>query len=217
MHKRLAGLLASLTAAGSLVVVLDAPAQAATFVTVVSWADGDSLMTSVGEVRLIGVDTPEVGTCGADAAKALAERLAPPGTRIRLGNPGSVKDIDQYGRLLRFVNVRKVDIGRRQIAAGAKARYDGKDGYQKHPRQGLYRRVDRKNADYPCAAPAGGGAHTPADTNNCPSNAPIKGNQGSNGWIYHQPGQQYYGVTNPEQCFATASDAEAAGYRAAKV
>jgi hypothetical protein len=51
----------------------------------------------------------------------------------------------------------------------------------------------------------------------CPSYAPIKGNQGSNGWIYHLPRNEYYDATNPEECFATESAALAAGYRPAKV
>lgn len=50
----------------------------------------------------------------------------------------------------------------------------------------------------------------------CPADRPIKGNQGSSGWIYHQPGQAYYEATHPEACFVTAEEAEAAGYRAAK-
>ncbi len=50
----------------------------------------------------------------------------------------------------------------------------------------------------------------------CPDDRPIKGNQGSSGWIYHRPGQSYYDATNPEACFGTAAEAEAAGYRAAK-
>ncbi len=45
----------------------------------------------------------------------------------------------------------------------------------------------------------------------CPSDAPIKGNASSN--IYHVPGGQFYDRTNAEQCFATESDAQIAGYR----
>lgn len=48
----------------------------------------------------------------------------------------------------------------------------------------------------------------------CPDTAPIKGNQGS--MIYHVPGGGSYSRTRPEDCFATAADAEAAGYRRAK-
>jgi outer membrane biosynthesis protein TonB len=51
----------------------------------------------------------------------------------------------------------------------------------------------------------------------CPSSHPIKGNQGSRStdeWIYHPQGSQSYNATDPEECFASAADAEAAGYRA---
>ena len=48
----------------------------------------------------------------------------------------------------------------------------------------------------------------------CPSGYPIKGN--SNSRIYHVPGGRFYDRTVPERCYATAADAEADGYRAAK-
>jgi hypothetical protein len=48
---------------------------------------------------------------------------------------------------------------------------------------------------------------------NCPSWAPVKGNQSG---IYHLPGGRYYDVTSPEECFTTASAARNAGYRASK-
>ena len=35
--------------------------------------------------------------------------------------------------------------------------------------------------------------------------------------ISHVPGGDYYAVTDPEECFATPHDAEAAGYRASEV
>lgn len=56
---------------------------------------------------------------------------------------------------------------------------------------------------------------TPSNDWNCPSWAPIKGNESS--MIYHLPGQRYYNATNPEECFRTESAARAAGYRAAKI
>lgn len=55
----------------------------------------------------------------------------------------------------------------------------------------------------------------PISTWNCPSWAPIKGNQDS--WIYHVPGGRYYDATNPEECFRTESAAQAAGYRKSKL
>lgn len=44
----------------------------------------------------------------------------------------------------------------------------------------------------------------------------IKGNRGSNGWIYHLPGMPYYERTNAEQIFCTEAEARAAGYRRAR-
>jgi len=55
----------------------------------------------------------------------------------------------------------------------------------------------------------------PISLNSCPAWAPIKGNKSS--MIYHMPGQRFYDVTNPEDCFRTETAAVAAGYRKAKV
>jgi hypothetical protein len=70
----------------------------------------------------------------------------------------------------------------------------------------------------PTPVPDGGsGSYPPSSINTCPSHAPIKGNSGDTDWIYHLPGQRFYDVTNPEECFATETAAITAGYRAAKV
>lgn len=199
---------------------------------VIRWVDGDTVLTTRGKVRLIGVDTPERGRCGYGTATRLAQRWAPRGSTVKLGNPASVRDKDVYGRALRYVVKGKRDISRSQIQRGARARYDGQDGYQWHPRQARYHRTDAAHANYSCsstpanpaplAAPApppvtgGAGSYPPSSISTCPSYAPIKGNRGDSGWIYHQPGQRSYTVTHPEECFATTSAAEAAGYRAAK-
>jgi|SRR6478735_3526736 len=194
-------------------------------VEVVRWVDGDTVETTAGTVRLIGVDTPERGRCGYAKASDLARRLAPVGSRVRLTNPASVVDTDAYGRLLRYVNRGSVDVSLRQIKAGSVARYDSIDGYDRHPRQRAYRSADRAHRNYNCGGGRGdgnssgsGGPYAPnPGTWDCPRNAPIKGNQGDDEWIYHMPGQAYYDATNPEECFATAAAAERAGYRAAKV
>jgi micrococcal nuclease len=69
----------------------------------------------------------------------------------------------------------------------------------------------------PGASPSAptGGAVPPISEEDCPPNAPIKGNASSG--IYHMPNDAYYDATHPEECFATPQDAEAAGYRAAEV
>ena len=60
-----------------------------------------------------------------------------------------------------------------------------------------------------------GGGVSPISENDCPASHPIKGNESSG--IYHMPGDACYDETNPEECFATEADGQAAGYRAAKV
>lgn len=60
----------------------------------------------------------------------------------------------------------------------------------------------------PDGAVAGNGSH------DCPEQYPIKGNASSR--IFHEPEGASYGQTIPEFCFATAEDAENAGYRATK-
>lgn len=205
-----AGLLAGLGVAGG------GGAEAATAgARVIRWVDGDTVSTTAGTVRLIGIDTPEKGSCGYGAATRHVQAVAPAGTRIRLGNPSSVVDRDAYGRKLRYVQTMTGrDVGLAQVKDGAAARYDGRDGMQWHPLQSTYRRADAAHAGYTCAG-SDSGVTTPSAGGECPSSAPIKGNASS--MIYHRPGQRYYGVTVAEECFATAARAEAAGYRAALV
>ena len=160
---------------------------------------------------------PSAGDAGTWPRHGYANGIAPKGSIIRLGNPTSVMDHDRYGRLLRYVNRGARDLSAAQISHGARARYDSRDGYQWHPRQARYRRLDATHRNYRCAAtPSAGvsGAVAPSGRS-CPAYAPIKGNARS--MIYHRPGQQYYNVTNPEACFRNAASAAAAGYRAAKI
>src|SRR5215216_533143 len=120
------------------------PAHAATVDYVV---DGDTIRLQSGVyVRLIGIDTPEVGECGHRAAKRKLDKWV--GGQVRLVNPASVDDTDPSGRLLRYVHDSGRDTGLGLINLGlAKARYDGLDGYDRHPRQAKYRRADRNNPD----------------------------------------------------------------------
>lgn len=62
------------------------------------------------------------------------------------------------------------------------------------------------------ASSAGSGLRPSGGT--CPETHPIKGNRSSSGeLIYHVPTGRFYDQTQPEACFATPEDAEAAGYR----
>jgi endonuclease YncB( thermonuclease family) len=174
-------MLGAVVLVSSLAPVVAAPADAAsskvtwTTATVIRWVDGDTVRTSKGTVRLIGFDAPERGRCGSSAAVALARRLAPVGSTIRLGNPASVVDTDAYGRKLRYVERRtsagRVDIALRQLAKGSKARYDGRDGYQWHPRQARYRSADARHGDYRCGSGTGGSGGSWASRVNSPVSA----------------------------------------------
>ena len=199
----------------SLAVVPSARADTVVTATVDHWADGDTVVTELGTVRLIGIDAPDVGECGYDNATRLAESLAPAGTTVTLTLPVEHDDTDDYDRLLRYVAVGTTDIGLRQIKKGSQAKFDATDGYDEHPRQKQYRKQDIKHRDY--CANHDLRSYRPISTNVCPRKAPIKGNR-SDEWIYHLPkGDQFYKVTNPEECFASEDGAKKAGYRAALI
>jgi endonuclease YncB( thermonuclease family) len=115
--------------------------------------DGDTLELGNGEsVRLVGIDTPEVGECGYDAASVALARLVA-GKQVHLGR--SDEDRDHYGRLLRYVDVGSTDAGLRLIRSGlAIARYDSRDGYGFHPREPRYVAADKASRTVGCAQPA---------------------------------------------------------------
>lgn len=69
-------------------------------------------------VRLIGIDTPEVGECDAARATALARRLAAGRAATLVGDPTQATR-DRYGRLLAYVVVSGAgDLGYRELARG---------------------------------------------------------------------------------------------------
>ncbi|MFT4215369.1 MAG: thermonuclease family protein [Microbacterium sp.] len=117
-----------------------ASVSASTTATFVSVVDGDTIRTSAGRVRLIGIDTPERDDCGYDDAAALIERMLSPGDEVALELPPGENDTDRFGRLLRFVATADgEDVGLAQLQAGnAVARYDSTDGYPWHPREEEY-------------------------------------------------------------------------------
>lgn len=111
--------------------------------------DGDTIDLDTGEtVRLVGIDTPEKGECGHQrAADALARLILD--KQVRLVE--SDEDRDQYDRLLRYVDVGKVDAGLQLIKKGlAIARYDSRDGYGRHPREDRYVAADESSPDVKC-------------------------------------------------------------------
>jgi len=126
------------------------PAPTARTYVVARVVDGDTIELANGAtVRLVGIDTPEVGECGFERA---ADRLAALvlGRAVRLGE--SDEDRDGYGRLLRYVDIGDQDAGLRLIKEGlAVARYDSRDGYGFHPREPRYVAADKGARQLTCA------------------------------------------------------------------
>jgi len=123
-----------------------APADRPSGTLVTQVVDGDTVEIESGDrVRLIGIDTPEVGQCGYETA-TVALRSLVEGERVILQNPPGVQDEDVYGRLLRYVDQGETDAGYQLLKVGlAIARYDSQDGYDPHPRESRYRAADKAN------------------------------------------------------------------------
>ncbi len=117
-------------------VVTEALAPVETFI-VTNVVDGDTLDLDNGErVRLVGIDTPEKGQCGADEAAFVLTALT---LNKTITLEPSDEDRDKYGRLLRYVLVDGVDAGGQLLAQGyAIPRYNSTDGYGLHPREAEY-------------------------------------------------------------------------------
>lgn len=105
-----------------------------------SVVDGDTIETSAGTVRIIGIDTPERGVCGYEQASAALAAVLRRGDAVVLELPAGENDRDKHDRLIRYVTTQAgVDLGLLQLQAGnAVARYDSRDGYPSHPREAAY-------------------------------------------------------------------------------
>jgi micrococcal nuclease len=112
--------------------------------TVTRVVDGDTVHVRLASgaderVRLIGIDTPEVGRCGAAAATALARRLADGRAVVLLGDPTQATR-DRYGRLLAYVWISGAgDLGYQQLAHGLARVYVYDRAFERLP---AYRRAE---------------------------------------------------------------------------
>jgi micrococcal nuclease len=89
-------------------------------------ADGDTLSLESGDrVRLVQIDATELGEgeCYSEEATGALDKLAPPGTRVRLEADPSLDQVDQYGRLLRYVHVGDRNVNLELVRRGAAAPY----------------------------------------------------------------------------------------------
>ena len=92
---------------------------------VVSVTDGDTVKVQIKrrtrDVRLIGIDTPEVYggvECGGKQASRSMKRMLDPGDRVKLIRDPTQDSRDRYGRLLRYVKRNGRDVGKRQVRKG---------------------------------------------------------------------------------------------------
>jgi micrococcal nuclease len=94
-------------------------------VQVVRIHDGDTLTISSGEkVRFLQIDTPEISPAecyGAEAHKALVGIIGK--SPITLESDSVSDDRDQFGRILRYVMVGKVNVNLRLVEIGAATPY----------------------------------------------------------------------------------------------
>ena len=124
-------LLARLAAGAACALVAAAAAQAGDFTTKASVTrviDGDTIVVRLDNgrsehVRVIGIDTPEVGDCWAAQATAETRRLAD-GKRVTLVGDGTQDTRDRYGRLLAYVWLPGgKDLGFQLVAGGYAKKY----------------------------------------------------------------------------------------------
>jgi micrococcal nuclease len=95
--------------------------------------DGDTLtLTSGYRVRLLQIDTPELGSgeCYSRAARTALLNLAPAGSRIELETDPRLDKVDRYGRLLRYIHRGPLNVNVQLVKRGDAAPYfyDGDRG-----------------------------------------------------------------------------------------
>jgi micrococcal nuclease len=115
-------------AAALLVVVtlLAAPAGANERARLARVVDGDTIeLTSGLRVRLLQIDTPELGSgeCYSRAAAKELRRLVPAGSALALEADARLDRVDGYGRLLRYVHARGRNVNLELVRRGAATVY----------------------------------------------------------------------------------------------
>jgi endonuclease YncB( thermonuclease family) len=166
---------APVTEAPASVPVTEAPTTTQPVTYLVSnVVDGDTIDVTGSDggtfpVRIIGIDTPEMGACEGPAARNAALFILQ-GKTVTLTRGIDGEDTDKYGRYLRHVTVDGVDYGLTMIQLGqAIARYDGRDGYGVQAFEDEYHAADDATPDYSCPPPT---TPAPPTTQPRPTTAP---------------------------------------------
>ena len=106
--------------------LLAAPAAADESARVARVVDGDTITLGDGaRVRLLQIDTPELGTgeCYSRAAARELRRLLPAGTPVALEADARLDRVDRYGRLLRYVLAGRRNVNVELVRRGAATVY----------------------------------------------------------------------------------------------
>jgi endonuclease YncB( thermonuclease family) len=93
---------------------------------VASIYDGDTVTLASGQrVRLLQIDTPELGSgeCYSRAARTALLNLMPVGSRVVLETDPALDKVDRYGRLLRYLNRGGLNVNLELVRRGAAAPY----------------------------------------------------------------------------------------------
>jgi endonuclease YncB( thermonuclease family) len=105
--------------------VLGVSTSSASTIQVARIHDGDTLKISSGkDVRFLQIDTPELSPAecyGEEARQALVQIIGK--SSITLESDSKSEDIDQYGRLLRYVKVGRVNVNLKMVQIGAATPY----------------------------------------------------------------------------------------------
>lgn len=152
-HGGVAALLSIVVLAGCTPSIAPDPVPASDVGQVVAVVDGDTIDVATDggtvRVRLIGIDTPEIGRggevseCYAEEARTFLDELLY-GQEVQLIVDATQTDVDRYGRLLRHVYAGEVDAAEASITAGAGYEYTYDTPYERH---GLYRDAERAAAE----------------------------------------------------------------------
>jgi endonuclease YncB( thermonuclease family) len=93
---------------------------------VASVYDGDTLtLTSGARVRLLQIDTPEIGSgeCYSRASRTALLNLTPVGSRLTLERDPALDKVDRYGRILRYLKRGSMNVNLELVRRGAAAPY----------------------------------------------------------------------------------------------
>jgi endonuclease YncB( thermonuclease family) len=119
-------LVVPLVAAALVAAQLSGASPSSSAAVVATITDGDTLTLTNGyRVRLLQIDSPEVGTgeCYSRAARTALLNLAPVGSRVTLMTDPALDTVDWYGRLLRYVIRGSANVNLEMVRLGAAAPY----------------------------------------------------------------------------------------------